>query len=184
MLTKIASQVPAGSEGLIFHPFLGGERAPLWDANARGSFFGLTQLHNRTHMARAVLEGIVYNLNSVLLAVEEVVGKPQTILATGGFARSQFWCQLLADVFGRPVTIPQAFESSCLGAAVVGLKAVGMVQDFNIVTKLVGATNVYQPDPTNHAVYQEMIPIYNQLTQQLSPLYGKIAQFQKEHAHD
>lgn len=184
LVTKIADQVPAGANGLIFHPFLGGERAPLWNADARGSFFGLTQLHNRMHMARAVLEGIVYNLNSVLLALEEVVGKSQTILATGGFARSQFWCQLLADIFGRPVTIPQAFESSCLGAAVVGLKAVGLVQDFKVVTDLVGSTAVYQPNTANHAVYQELIPIYNQLTQQLSPLYGKIAQFQKKHAYD
>ncbi|MFN1208456.1 FGGY-family carbohydrate kinase, partial [Enterococcus lactis] len=61
LLTEIASQIPAGSDGLLFHPFLGGERAPIWDANARGSFFGLTRIHTRAHMIRSALEGIVFN---------------------------------------------------------------------------------------------------------------------------
>lgn len=88
LLTQIAEKIPAGSDGLIFHPYLGGERAPIWDANARGSFFGLTRTHTRAHMVRASLEGIVYNLYTVMLALEEVVGKPKSIQATGGFARS------------------------------------------------------------------------------------------------
>ncbi|MCQ2570200.1 MAG: gluconokinase, partial [Limosilactobacillus sp.] len=108
LITKIASEVPAGSDGLIFHPYLGGERAPIWDANARGSFFGLTRTHTRAHMARAALEGIVYNLYTVMLALEEVAGKPKEIMATGGFARSALWRQMLADIFESPVTIPQS----------------------------------------------------------------------------
>lgn len=121
LITKIASEVPAGADGLIFHPYLGGERAPIWDANARGSFFGLTRTHTRAHMARAALEGIVYNLYTVMLALEEVAGKSKEIMATGGFARSALWRQMLADIFESPVTIPQSFESGCLAAVVMAM---------------------------------------------------------------
>ncbi|WEV56872.1 gluconokinase [Ligilactobacillus acidipiscis] len=182
LLTEIASQVPAGSDGLLFHPFLSGERAPIWEANARGSFFGLTQMHTRAHMVRAVLEGIVYNLYTVLLALEEVVGQPKEILATGGFARSQLWRQMLADVFETPVTIPHDFESSCLGAAVIGMKSLGVVDDFSIVKQFIGKTSTYDPNPANFAVYRELVPIYIRLTRQLSPEYENIARFQIKHS--
>lgn len=182
LLNEVAAQVPAGANGLIFHPFLGGERAPLWDANARGSFFGLTHLHTRSHMLRAVLEGIVYNINAVLLGLEEVVGRPDQILATGGFARSQLWRQVLADIFARPVTIPQDFESSCLGAAMVGMKSLELITDFSAVQQFIGKTQIYTPDPDNSAVYQELIPIYMHLTKQLSSEYESIANFQERHS--
>ena len=183
LLTEIAAQVPAGSDGLLFHPYLSGERAPIWEANARGSFFGLTQMHTRAHMVRAVLEGIVYNLYTVLLALEEVVGQPKEILATGGFARSQLWRQMLADVFERPVTIPQDFESSCLGAAVIGMKSLGMSDDFNVVKQFIGETSTYDPNPDNFDVYRELVPIYIRLTRQLRPEYENIARFQIKHSH-
>ncbi|MDN6542034.1 MAG: gluconate kinase, partial [Tetragenococcus koreensis] len=182
LLTEIAAQVPAGSDGLLFHPFLGGERAPIWDANARGSFFGLTQMHTRAHMVRAVLEGIVYNLYTVLLALEEVLGQPQSILATGGFARSELWRQMLSDVFERPVTIPQAFESSCLGAAVVGMKSIGVIDDLAEVKNFVGETETYAPNPDHFDVYRELVPIYIRLTRQLKTEYQTIAEFQRKYA--
>ncbi|MDN6640077.1 MAG: gluconokinase [Tetragenococcus sp.] len=182
LLTEIAAQVPAGSDGLLFHPFLGGERAPIWDANARGSFFGLTQMHTRAHMVRAVLEGIVYNLYTVLLALEEVLGQPNTILATGGFARSELWRQMLSDVFERPVTIPQAFESSCLGAAVVGMKSIGAIDELDEVRNFVGKTETYAPNPDHFAVYRELVPIYIRLTRQLKTEYQTIADFQRKYA--
>jgi len=182
LLTEIAARVPAGSDGLLFHPFLGGERAPIWDANARGSFFGLTQMHTRAHMVRAVLEGIVYNLYTVLLALEEVVGQPESILATGGFARSKLWRQMLSDVFERPVTIPQAFESSCLGAAVVGMKSIGVIDQLDEVQNFVGKTKTYAPNPDHFAVYRELIPIYIRLTRQLKTEYQTIADFQRKYA--
>ncbi len=90
MLSKIAATVPAGSDGLIFHPYLGGERAPLWDANARGSFFGLNRKHTRAHMIRAVMEGIMYNLYSVTLALKEVTGDPRRFLPLVGLPGQHF----------------------------------------------------------------------------------------------
>lgn len=181
ILTTIAEKVPAGAGGLIFLPFLGGERAPLWDANARGTFFGLTQLHTRANMVRAVLEGIVYNLYTVLLALEEVVGKPKTIMATGGFSRSILCRHILADVFETPITTPDNFESSCLGAAIVGMKSLGLIDNLNEVKRFIGTTETYQPHPANFETYREIMPIYLRLSQQLANEYASIATFQKKH---
>lgn len=181
LLTEIAGKIPAGSEGLIFHPFLGGERAPLWDANARGSYFGLTRQHTRAHMMRATLEGIVYNLYTVMLALKEVAGEPKAIQATGGFARSSLWRQMLADVFEQEVTIPESFESSCLGAAVLGMKALGLIEELGTVKTMIGVTNVHQPDETTFPIYRELLPIYLRLSRLLSTEYKAIADFQRKH---
>ncbi|MDU6507592.1 MAG: gluconokinase, partial [Staphylococcus sp.] len=119
VLTKIASRVKPGADGLIFHPYLAGERAPLWNANARGSFFGLTLSHQKEHMIRAALEGVLYNLYTVYLALIEVMNEtPNTIKATGGFAKSEVWRQMMADIFDTDVIVPESYESSCLGACV------------------------------------------------------------------
>lgn len=181
ILTQIAEKIPAGSDGLLFHPYLGGERAPIWDADARGSFFGLTRQHTRAHMVRAALEGIVYNLYMVMLMIEGVTGKPQRIQATGGFARSELWRQMLADVFEQDVTIPESFESSCLGAAVLGMQSLGLVDDLSAVKEMIGVTNVHHPQTANFEVYRELIPIWIRLTRELSPEYSAIADFQRKH---
>ncbi|MDQ0971343.1 FGGY type gluconate kinase [Neobacillus niacini] len=116
LLTEIASRVSPGSDGLLFHPYLAGERAPLWNANARGSYFGIGLHHKKEHMVRAVLEGVIFNLNTVMLALQELIGVPNKIMATGGFARSELWRQMMADIFNQEVVVPESFESSCLGA--------------------------------------------------------------------
>jgi gluconokinase len=180
LLTEMAEKVPAGSNGLIFHPFLGGERAPLWDANARGSYFGLTQKHGQSHFIRATLEGITYNLCTVMQAVEEVTGTAQAIQATGGFSRSTLWCQLLADIFENKVVIPKNFESSCLGAAVLGMVSLGLVPSLDVVSEMVGVTTAYEPNPENFAAYRALMPIYQNLTVALQGQYQAIADFQRK----
>ncbi len=181
ILTQIAAEIPAGSDGLLFHPYLGGERAPIWDADARGSYFGLTRQHTRAHMVRAALEGIVYNLYMVMLMIEGVAGKPKSIQATGGFSRSELWRQMLADVFEQDVTIPESFESSCLGAAVLGMYSLGLVDDLSAVKEMVGVTNVHHPEEANFEVYRELLPIWIRLTRELNTEYGAIADFQRKH---
>lgn len=181
VLTKIAETVNPGADGLLFHPYLTGERAPLWDANARGSFFGLSIHHKKQHMIRAVLEGIVFNLYTVLLAVEELTGEPTRIQASGGFARSGMWRQLMADVFDKPVVIPESFESSCLGAVVLGMYAIGEVDDFSIVSEMIGQTHTHEPDETSAGIYRELLPIYIRLSRLLTAEYESIADFQRKH---
>ena len=132
VLTRIAERVPPGSEGLIFHPYLTGERAPWWNASMRASFFGLAACHHKEHMVRAVLEGVIYSLFSILPAVEDLIGPTRTMKATGGFARSGLWRQMMADVFDREVVVPESFESSCLGAAILALYALGDVDSIDV----------------------------------------------------
>lgn len=181
VLTKIAEGVNPGADGLLFHPYLTGERAPLWDSNARGSFFGLSIHHKKQHMIRSVLEGIVFNLYTVLLAVEELAGEPVRIQASGGFARSEMWRQLLADVFGKPVVIPESFESSCLGAVVLGMYATGEIEDFSIVSEMIGQTHTHEPDEAAAGVYRELLPIYIRLSRLLTEEYESISDFQRKH---
>lgn len=181
VLTRIASTVNPGSDGLLFHPYLTGERAPLWDSDARGSFFGLSIHHEKQHMIRAVLEGIIYNLYTVLLAVKELTGEPTLIKASGGFARSEMWRQLMADVFDQPVTVPESYESSCLGAVVLGMYALGEIDDFSIVGKMIGDTHTHEPDPASTGIYKELLPIFIRLSRLLTDEYASIADFQRKH---
>jgi gluconokinase len=184
ILTAIAATVPAGAAGLIFHPYLAGERSPLWDADARGSFFGLALHHRKAHMIRAVLEGIVYNLNEVLEALRQLVGPVTSIRATGGFARSELWRQMLADVFNQEVLVPESYESSCWGAAILGLYALARIPALEQASTRLGETYSHQPIASQVATYQKIIPLYSRLREQFQPLYGEIARVQADLVQD
>lgn len=182
VLAQMANTIKPGSEGLIFHPYFVGERAPLWNADARGSFFGLTLSHTRAHLIRATFEGILYNLYTVYLALTDVMkATPVNIKATGGFANSPFWRQMMADIFNMEVTVPESYESSCLGACVLGLKALGDIEDFSIVENMVGTVNAHQPDQEAAQVYQQLINIFINISDALAEPYTQIARFQRDH---
>ncbi|RDZ11524.1 gluconokinase [Priestia megaterium] len=183
VLTDIAALVKPGADGLLFHPYLSGERAPLWDANAKGSFFGLGLHHKKEHMIRAVLEGVIFNLYTVLLALEELIGEPTKIQATGGFARSALWRQMMADIFNQEVSVPESFESSCLGAVILGLYSLGEVDSLNVVSDMVGATNHHYPIKENSEVYKELTAIYIRLARLFKEEYESITAFQKKYVH-
>ncbi|MEJ8306359.1 gluconokinase [Saccharibacillus sacchari] len=182
VLTRIAEQVRPGSEGLLFHPYLTGERAPLWNPDARGSFFGLTMNHKKEHMIRSVLEGVIFNLYTVMLAMEEQIGRPKKIHATGGFARSPLWRQMMADIFDQEVVVPESFESSCLGAAVLGLYALGRVPSLDVVESMIGGTHRHEPIDGNARVYKHLLPIFISVSRSLENEYEAIAKFQREMA--
>ncbi|NGZ75085.1 gluconokinase [Saccharibacillus alkalitolerans] len=182
VLTRIAEQVRPGSEGLLFHPYLTGERAPLWNPDARGSFFGLTMNHRKEHMIRSVLEGVIFNLYTVMLAMEEQIGRPQKIHATGGFARSPLWRQMMADIFDQEVVVPESFESSCLGAAVLGLYALGRVPSLDVVEDMIGGTHRHEPMEDNAKIYKHLLPIFISVARSLENEYESIARFQREMA--
>jgi gluconokinase len=180
LLTNLAQSVPAGAGGLIFHPYLAGERAPIWDANASGSFVGLTLRHTKAHLIRAVLEGIAFNLNLVLQALEDRIGKPISIQATGGLAKSCLWRQILADVFAQEIAVPASYESTCLGAAVLGLYALKKIPSLDVVSQMLGDAEQQQPSQENVEVYQKMIPLYTRLLHHMQGEYASIAQLQRE----
>ncbi|CAG9621467.1 gluconokinase [Sutcliffiella rhizosphaerae] len=180
VMTQKIAQVKPGAEGVLFHPYLTGERAPLWNGNARGSFYGLGIHHKREHMMRAVLEGINLNLYTVLLALEEIIGIPEKIHATGGFARSEVWCQMLANIFNQEVSIPESVESSCLGAAVLGMYALGEIDSFDVMNDMVGTTNGYVPDKKEVDVYKKLTPLFIRLSRLYEQEFDAVVEFQKE----
>ncbi|WP_137624938.1 gluconokinase [Lactiplantibacillus pingfangensis] len=177
LITGLAAKVPAGSHGLLMHPYLNGERAPLWDANARGAYFGLTARHTRAEMARAALEGICFNLAHVAKMVQALTGPFTNLQASGGFTRSETWLQILADTFDTTVTIPASFESSSLGAAILGFDSLGVISDLSAAQTMVQPDQQRQPNATNVAVYRDLYPIYEQLATAYQPIYQQLAKF-------
>jgi gluconokinase len=180
VLTKIAEGVRPGADGLLFHPYLAGERAPLWNPDVRGSFFGLTMAHKKEHMIRAALEGVIYNLYTVFLALIECMEGPVTrIQATGGFARSEVWRQMMSDIFDLEVVVPESYESSCLGACILGLYATGKIDSFEVVSEMVGSTYKHTPKEDAAKEYRELLPIFINLSRVLEEDYTRIANYQR-----
>jgi gluconokinase len=180
VLTKIAERVRPGADGLLFHPYLAGERAPLWNPDVRGSFFGLTMSHKKEHMIRASLEGVIYNLYTVFLALIECMDSPVShIKATGGFARSDIWRQMMSDIFESEVVVPESYESSCLGACILGLYALRKINSFEIVSNMIGSTYKHTPNEDTVKEYRKLLPIFIHLSRVLEENYRQIANYQR-----
>jgi xylulokinase len=163
-LVAEAESVPAGSGGLLFAPYLSGERSPYPDPNARGAFVGLTLAHDRRHMTRAVLEGVAYGLRDGLESmVDAGTPPPRRILASGGGLASPVWRQILADVLGAEIAIPETTEGAAYGAA--ALAAVGGAWFATVeeaCAAFTSATVVAAPGP-DAALYAERQPLFRGL---------------------
>jgi gluconokinase len=179
-LSKRAEAALPGAEGLVFLPHLTGERAPLWDAQAKGSFIGLTLRHKKDHMVRAVLEGTIFNLFQVYSLVktqsQETAGVK--IFATGGFTNSPVWKQILADVFQKEVSIPEHTESSCLGAVQLGRFAIGETEVLQEVAEETKQYGKVLPNPEYKETYEELFVIYQSLSKMMESQYKAIHEFQ------
>lgn len=124
-ITSAASQIPPGSDGAIWLPYLMGERSPHMDPNARGAFVGLTASHTKAHLARAVLEGVAFSLRESLEIFEQLGTPIESVRVGGGGSRSPLWRQIQADVFGKPLEVIQADEGAAFGAAILAGVGVG-----------------------------------------------------------
>lgn len=147
-----AEKIPAGSEGLLFVPYLLGERAPIWDASAEGTLLGIRIIHSRGHFIRATLEGILFGLLSVTEILLPDLDKRQetTIMASGGFGKSELWLQMVADIFQMNVAVSETPEGSAWGAVLLGMKSIKIeVPDDNPPMKL------FSPNPLNKKVYEQ-----------------------------
>lgn len=109
---------------------------------------------------------------------------PNTIKATGGFEKSEIWRQMMADIFDTDLIVPESYESSCLGACVLGLKALGEIEDFSIIKDMVGTTHAHQPNKDTVAIYQKLVKIFINISRSMTDNYNDIAQFQRQHISD
>ena len=146
-----------GAEGLVFLPYLSGERTPHLDPRARGAFVGLALHHTRAHLTRAVMEGVVLSLRDGLEVMRALGTDDEDVRAVGGGARSPLWRRLQADVFGRPIRRTTADEGPAYGAALLGGVAAGVFADAAEAAGLVRLRDeVTEPDPARVSRYDEL----------------------------
>ena len=163
-LSALAEQTPPGAEGLVFLPYLTGERTPHLDPRARGAFFGLTSRHGLGHLTRAVMEGVAYSLRDSLEIILALGADPQQIRVTGGGGRSPFWRQLLADVLGRPIVRTIADEGPAYGAALLAGVAAGVFGSIEEACAGISLQpDVCEPTKDRRTLYDEYYAIYRDL---------------------
>jgi xylulokinase len=165
-MTALAADAPPGAGGLLFLPYLVGERTPLLDPAARAAFLGLTAAHGQPHLIRAVLEGATfacYDAYHVLMEVDaEGAGSPQRVVLAGGGARSALWRQIVADIFGVSVRRLLVTEQSALGAALLAGHGAGFFDAVEAARAWVRLGEPQPPDPSHHQRYGELFALYQQ----------------------
>jgi xylulokinase len=174
-MLAMAAAVPAGSDGLIFTPWLNGERTPVDDRTVRGGFFNQSLGVTRGHLVRAVLEGVAYNSRWLLGYVERFVGRRlEAITAVGGGARSELWCQIHADVLDR--VVHQAAEpvlANARGAALQASVALGHL-GWDEVAATVPTARTFEPDPARRRVYDTLFPEFVNLYRSTRRIYARL----------
>jgi gluconokinase len=151
-LINQAQGVSAGSDGLIFVPYLLGERAPIWDASAQGTLLGITINHTKAHFIRATLEGILFGLLSIteILIPDKKEREEMTVMASGGFTKNEIWLQMAADIFYMKVVVSPKIEGSAWGAVMIGFMAFGIKSNQHDIEE-----KIFFPNPQNKMIYQE-----------------------------
>jgi xylulokinase len=176
LMNFTAERSPAGANGLLFLPYLLGERSPRWNPRARGAFIGLTIRHTRADMIRASLEGITYNLRVILDAFRTQGARIDSMRVIGGGARGRFWNQVMASIFGMPIArLSVLEEATSMGAAVAGGIGVGLYRDWDIIAQMNQIAETIQPDPAAQAVYEKAYPIFDAAYHALLPIYDQLA---------
>ena len=177
LMNVVAERSPVGANGLIFLPYLLGERSPRWNPHARGAFIGLTIRHTRSDMIRAVLEGVTMNLRVILDAFRSQDTQIEAMRLIGGGARGRFWNRMMASVYGMPVyRLAIVEEATSMGAALTGGIGVGLYPDFGMVEKMNQITEIIKPDPPTQEAYEQIYPIFEATYQALVPVFDMIAE--------
>jgi len=151
--------IPAGSNGLIFLPYLYGERAPIWDEKASGVFFGIRSSHTNAHFFRAAVEGICFTLNTILEIIETSVDIKQ-LNVSGGFVHSQIWMQILADISGKDLCLVETEDASSIGAALLAMKSLKIIDNYS--SKHTNA-NTIASNSGNHISYKKYYSVFKKL---------------------
>lgn len=164
LLDKLAETASAGSEGVVFLPYMAGERSPIWDENAKGVFYGLDYSKSKAHITRAVMEGVAYSLRHNIEAAASAGAAVGTMRAMGGAANSTFWTQLKADITGKPIEVPASDTATTLGAAILAGVGVGVYRDFaQAVSQTVKVRRRHEPNDVNKPEYDRGYDTYLEL---------------------
>jgi len=174
-----ALHITPGSNGLLFLPYLSGERAPLWDPLARGAFIGLSSSHDLTQMLRALLESTGFAIRDVIEIMKEQGGGVSDLRITGNPTRSPLWNQIKADITGCRILVPQIREAELTGGAVLSCHALGVFPDLaEAAEALVHFERIYEPDFKDRRVYEELFQLYRRSYTQLKEVNHRLARLQ------
>jgi gluconokinase len=176
-LIAVAGKVSAGSDGLIFLPYLLGERAPIWDANARGVYFGINIKHERQHFIRAVIEGILYEIYSIGKTLEEHCTF-NSLSINGSFATIPLCAQIIADIFNKPVSISQHNYSVGLGAYLLSATEMGIYNNLEQAAKSIALPEQYFPKKNLHGIYMKHFEIFEKLSFKLKDDFENVVKLQ------
>ena len=175
-LDREAEAVPPGCQGLVFLPYLAGERSPLWDIHAKGVYYGIDFSKTRAHFARACMEGVAYSLRHNLEVAQEAGASAGTLRAMGGAANSRLWTQIKADITGKSIQVPASDAATSLGAALLAGVGVGAYGDFDqAVAATVRVTREHTPNPEHRQAYEQGYRLYRQLYEDLKDTMRKEA---------
>jgi len=171
-------KVEPGAGGLLFLPYLQGERAPIWDSKSCGTFFGMRVTHLNPHFTRAVVEGVCFALNDVLQSLSASGQLITQLNVSGGFVSSPAWLQILADITGKKLVLATTEDASAVGAAYLAAKALGISAEYpkpdrHEITEI-------KPDPENHEKYRQYFKLYKNLYSSLKGLMGELDVIQKK----
>ncbi len=176
-MEDIAGLVPAGSQGLFFHPYLLGERSPYWDSDLRASFVGLSMLHSKGHLIRSVMEGVAFSLKDCYRLIEELNLTTTEFILIGGGAKSELWSQIICDVFGKKVIKPLVTDASFGSALLAGVGA-GVYKDVkDAVKRCVKIKKQYYPDSFTHSMYKVFFGYYRSIHDNLQEIYRDLNKY-------
>lgn len=167
---------PPGSSRLVFLPYLSGERSPIWDSKARGTFIGMTLAHGRREMSRAVVESTAFAMRDVIGAMESLGAEVSELRVVGSPARSPAWNQIKADITGKPIILPKCYEDAeLLGDACIGLASSGRYASLaEAAEHTVKIGRVFEPDRANAGLYDELFGIYRSAYEALKPVFERL----------
>lgn len=172
-----ASKVPPGSEGMLFLPYLEGERTPHWNSNARGIFFGISTNHEKKHFIRAIMEGVGFSLKDSIDLIENLGTEITKIKVTGGGYRSEVWRQIVADITEKEIQYSNVQEGSAFGVAVLSGVGTGIYSGFKeAIEETTSVEETTQPREENFGVYRELHELYQRLYEQNKELYDELGE--------
>jgi len=175
LIDRLVNASPPGAGGLLFLPYLLGERSPRWDHDARGAFIGMGISTQKGDMARAVLEGVGYNLK-IILDILEKYATIKDVIMIGGGTKGKTWLQILSNIWQKPLLVPQYLEeATSMGAAICGGVGIGAYESFAVVEKLNKIVEVIEPEKDSTETYQRMYGLFNEAYDRLRPVYKSLA---------
>ncbi len=178
LMTREASKVAAGADGLCFLPHLNGSQAPDRNTQARGVFLGISLMHGKGHFIRAIMESIGYLIRRNIEAISDMGIRTEEVRAFGGGSRSPLWNQIKADILQRPVCVTSSKEAACLGAAMLAGKAAGIFDNIEEASaSMVKITARYEPDPKKKDVYDNGYAIYKKLQEDCREVFEMASSF-------